>query len=83
MRNDRREPESQQGMHTGATDDVLEAVLVNDLREGRSEGFPPIGRMVIIVVVVLRAERDHFMCLKVPRRSGSNLRGMSAHIHHP
>jgi hypothetical protein len=29
--------------------------------KGSSEGFPPIGRMVAIVMVVLRAERDHFM----------------------
>ena len=32
---ERREPESQQGMRTGAADDVLEAVLVHDLCEGQ------------------------------------------------
>jgi hypothetical protein len=54
------------------------------VRRAVLKGFDPIGRMVAIVMAVLRAERDHFM--HVPEGAEdrrSNLRGMSADTHHP
>jgi hypothetical protein len=53
-------------------------VLVHDLCEGCSKAFQPIGRTVAIVMVVLRAARDHLM--NVPEGSESGRKQSSRNV---
>ena len=53
-------------------------MLLHDLCEGSSKGFQPIGRTVAIVMVVLRAERDHLM--HVPEGSESGRKQFSRNV---